>query len=246
MRKRVYDVIEVSDTGGVWSAVYDYFMIAVILVSLIPLTSKASTPVFLWIDRVTAGIFIVDYLLRLCTADLKYGKKSASSFLRYPFSFYAVIDLLSILPLLAFIPRGFDLLRLLRFLREFRLFRALRTLRYSKNLGVIVEAFRQQRTPLLAVATLAAGYILISALLVFNVEPETFPTFFDAVYFATTSLATVGYGDIYPVTLIGRIVTMTGTLIGMALVALPAVIITAGYMNVVGGDKDKDKEGEDG
>ena len=242
MRKRIYDVIEVSDTGGIWSTVYDYFMIAVILISLVPLASKEVSLRVSMLDHITAVIFIIDYLLRLCTADFKYGKKTASSFLRYPFSFYAVIDLLSILPLLTVINSGFDLLRLLRVLREFRLFRALRTLRYSRSISIIVEAFRKQKTPLLAVASLALGYILISALLVFNVEPDTFPTFFDAVYFATTSLATLGYGDIYPVTLTGRIVTMTSALVGMALVALPAVIITAGYMSVLEGDKREEEE----
>jgi voltage-gated potassium channel len=77
---------------------------------------------------------------------------------------------------------------------------------------------------------LAGGYILVSALIIFNIEPESFGSFFDAVYWATVSLTTVGYGDIYPVSLMGRIITMFSSVFGIAIVALPAGIITAGYM----------------
>ena len=85
---------------------------------------------------------------------------------------------------------------------------------------------------------LAGGYILLSALVIFNVEPETFDTFFDAIYWAAISLTTVGYGDIYPVTTAGRIVTMISSFVGIAIVALPAGIITAGYMDVIQHDSE--------
>ena len=82
----------------------------------------------------------------------------------------------------------------------------------------------------MAVGALAIAYILISALIIFNVEPDSFQNFFEAVYWATVSLTTVGYGDIYPVTSVGRVITMISSLFGVAIVALPAGIITAGYM----------------
>ena len=77
---------------------------------------------------------------------------------------------------------------------------------------------------------MAVAYILISALVIYNVEPESFETFFDAIYWATISLTTVGYGDIYPVTTIGRIVTMISSAFGIAIIALPSGVITAGYL----------------
>ena len=89
---------------------------------------------------------------------------------------------------------------------------------------------------------MAVGYILVSALVVFNVEPETFNTFFDAVYWATVSLTTVGYGDIYAVSVVGRVITMLSALLGVAIVALPAGIITAGYMSEIQKEEDKDDE----
>ena len=77
---------------------------------------------------------------------------------------------------------------------------------------------------------MAVAYILVSALVIYNVEPESFETFFDAIYWATISLTTVGYDDIYPVTTIGRIVTMISSAFGIAIIALPSGVITAGYL----------------
>ena len=99
--------------------------------------------------------------------------------------------------------------------------------------------FRKQKKSLVAVGGLAIGYILISAMIVFNVEQDTFATFFDAVYWATVSLTTVGYGDIYAISTTGKIITMISAFLGVAIVALPAGIITAGYM------KEIEKENEE-
>ena len=82
-----------------------------------------------------------------------------------------------------------------------------------------------------AVCVLAGGYILLSALIMFQVEPDSFETFFDAFYWAVVTLTTVGYGDVYPTTDIGRVVSMISSFMGIAIVALPTGIITAGYMN---------------
>ena len=89
----------------------------------------------------------------------------------------------------------------------------------------------------MAVCTLAIGYIFVSALIIFNVESDSFATFFDAIYWATISLTTVGYGDIYPVTTAGRMITMLSSIFGIAIVALPAGIITAGYMDALSDEK---------
>ena len=106
----------------------------------------------------------------------------------------------------------------------------------------IGNVLRSSRDSLIAVCALATGYILISALIVFNVEPDSFGNFFDAVYWATVSLTTVGYGDIYPVSDIGRVITMLSSVFGIAIVALPAGIITAGYMNEINKSVKNDKE----
>ena len=149
----------------------------------------------MWLDFVSTVIFIVDYILRLLTADL-----------------------LCILPSLFLLNNS---LRLFKFIR------------YSKNIQILTNVLKKQKDSLMIVGLLALGYIFISALIIFNVEPSTFPNFFDALYWATISLTTVGYGDIYAVSTTGKIITMISSFLGIAIVALPAGIITAGYMKEI-------------
>ena len=147
----------------------------------------------------------------------------------------AIVDLVSILPSVTFINNGFRVLKVSRLFRSLRVFRIFKSFRYSKNVALISRVFSKQKDSRMVVIWFALGYIFISALVIFNVEPETFGSFFDAVYWATVSLTTMGYGDIYPVSTIGRIVTMLSSFIGIAIVALPAGILTAGYMEELEG-----------
>ncbi|MCM1508771.1 MAG: ion transporter [Ruminococcus flavefaciens] len=231
MRKKLYNIISSSDGSGKLSSIYDIFMIIVIIISIVPIAFKEAPSAFNVLDKICVAIFIIDYLLRWVTADYNSDKNRMSAFLLYPFTLMAVIDLISILPSLTILNQGFKLLRLLRMFRALRVFRAFKLLRYSKNAMIIMNVFKRQKHALSYVMVLAIAYIVISALIVFNVEPDSFNSFFDAIYWATVSLTTVGYGDIYPVTTIGRIITMISSLFGIAIIALPAGIITAGYMD---------------
>ena len=241
-RRRLYEIIEKSKGDDKLSHIYDCLMILFIILSLIPLAFKNDYTVFKIIDKTAMIVFIIDYLLRWSTADYKYESHTIGSFLRYPFSFMAIIDLVSILPSLSIISRGFKVLRVLRMIRALRVLRIFKGLRYSKNFEIIANVIRSSQKSLVAVITLAAAYIVISALVIFNVEPDSFGTFFDAVYWATVSLTTVGYGDIYPVSVLGRIITMASSILGIAIVALPAGIITAGYMSELQKEKEEEKE----
>ncbi|WP_026657778.1 ion transporter [Butyrivibrio sp. AC2005] len=232
MRKKIYEIIEVAEDDNQLSRLYDVIMLFFILLSIIPLTFKETNRLFYAIDKITVSVFIMDYALRWITADYKLeGKKM--SFVRYPFTVWAIVDLLSILPSLTTLKSGFKLLRLFRMIRTFRIFRIFKALRYSKSLIIIINVLKKSRQALFAVCSLAIGYVLVAALVIFCVEPESFSSFFDAIYWATVSLTTVGYGDIYPVTVVGRVVTMFSSFFGIAIVALPAGIITAGYMKEV-------------
>lgn len=233
MRKRIFEIIELAGEDDRASTIYDYTMMVAIVLSLVPLAFKETTLALTILDKVTAGLFILDYLARLLTADLSLGR-GWRSFLMYPFTPMAIVDLLAVLPSISSLSSGLKLFKVFRLARSFRVFRAFKMFRYSKSILIIQKVIRKQRTPLMAVGTLAAAYILISALVIFNVEPDTFGTFFDAVYWATVSLTTMGYGDIYPVTTAGRIVTMLSSFVGIAIVALPSGIITAGYMSEIG------------
>ena len=233
MRKRLYEIIEKATDNDIVSQIYDIFMIIVIGLSLIPLAFKQEYLIFLIIDKVAFVIFLIDYLLRWITADYKFHNKSFVSFIRYPFSIMAIVDLISILPSLSVISRSFKTLRILRMIKALRVLRVLKGVRYSKNFAIISNVLKASKKSLIAVGTLAVGYIIISALIIFNVEPESFHSFFDAIYWATVSLTTVGYGDIYPTSFFGRIIAMISSMFGIAIVALPAGIITAGYLSEI-------------
>ena len=244
MRKRIYQIIEKSSGEDKLSRFYDIFMISVIIVSLVPLAFKTETGVFYWIDKASMVIFMIDYLLRWITADYKYKKKGVLSFIRYPFSAMAIIDLVSILPSMSIINNGFKALRVLRMIRAMRVLRIFKTFRYSKSFQIIGNVVRRSKKSLIAVGVLAVGYIILSALVIFNVEPDSFGNFFEAVYWATVSLTTVGYGDIYPVSTLGRIITMVSSIFGIAVVALPAGIITAGYISELAESYNEDENKE--
>lgn len=228
MRKRLFEIIEMGNENDKQSGLYDVFMMLTIIVSIIPLCFHYESSFFYLIDTVTVVIFIIDYVLRFITADIKM-KRGPISFVLYPFSFMALIDLISILPSITVLQKGFRLLKIFRLFRTFKVFRVFKTFRYSKSINMIVSVFKKQKESLLVVCGFSVAYILISALVMFNAEPETFTTMFDAIYWATISLTTVGYGDVYATTEIGKVITMISSVLGIAVVALPAGIIIAGY-----------------
>jgi voltage-gated potassium channel len=240
MRKNIYLVLEPINDNKL-SNIYDLIMMTTIVISIFPLAFKETNALFQWLDYITVGVFIIDYILRLITADYKI-KKNRSSFFIYPLTPMAIIDLLSILPSITILNNSFRLLKLFRLLRTLKVLRALKILRYSKSFEIISNVFKKQKKVLTAVATMAVAYVLVSALIIYNVEPESFKTFFDAVYWATVSLTTVGYGDIYPIITIGRIVTMISSVFGIAIIALPSGVLTAGYLAEIDKDNDNNQQ----
>lgn len=240
-RFRLFEIIEAAGEDDRISNVYDVAMMLTILTSLIPLAFKTEYRAFVIMDGIAAVIFVIDYLLRIFTADFKV-RRGKLSFLVYPFTPMALLDLLCILPSLNLISGSFRILKVFRLMRTFRVFRVFKAVRYSKSLLVIKAVFKNSKRPLITVCLLSVGYILISALVIFNAEPDTFPNFFDAIYWATVSLTTMGYGDITPVTTIGRTITMISSVFGIAIIALPSGIITAGLMEEILKQKNADAE----
>ncbi len=229
IRRRIFEVIETANEDDRLSNVYDVFMMIVIIMSLVPLAFKGEILFFKIVDKIALLIFIIDYLLRFATADLKL-KKGAVSFLLYPFTPMAIFDLLCILPSLAILSGGFRILKVFRLARTMRVLRVFKAVRYSKSIKMVQGIFKRQKRPLMTVGFLAIVYVLISALVIFNVEPDSFKSYFEAIYWATVSLTTMGYGDITPVTPIGRLVTIISSIFGIAIIALPSGIIAAGFL----------------
>jgi voltage-gated potassium channel len=233
-RKTLYNIIEKDVNDDRVSKIYDVVMVLLILLSIVPLMFIQNYPIFRYIELVTVTAFITDYILRWYTSDiaLRYGWKS---FLVYPFTPMAIIDLLSILPGLNILTPS---LKLFRITRLFRLFRVFKFIRYSDKVMMFLRVLKKERAVLFSVLILALFYIFITALVMFNAEPHinpttgeaTFSSFFDALYWATVTLTTVGYGDLCPVTDVGRVVSMLSSLFGVAIIALPSGVITASYL----------------
>ncbi|MDE5842452.1 MAG: ion transporter [Muribaculaceae bacterium] len=234
LQQKIFDLINRDRKGMLASRIYDWYMLVMIIASIVPLMFIEDYPIFRVIEIVTVTAFIIDYIFRWYTSDLQL-KKGRISYLIYPFTPMAIIDLLSILPGLNLISPEFKLLRLTRLLKIIRL---LKIFRYSDKITLFLRVLSKEKEVLLSVLMLAVFYIFITALIMFNAEPhinpqtgdETFHSFFDALYWATVTLTTVGYGDLCPVTDIGRIVSMLSSLFGVAIIALPSGVITASYL----------------
>jgi len=225
-KRRIYEIIEASKENDLASKSYDIMMFMAVSVGMIPLCMKTENIYAQAIDIVTIVLFLIDYIIRLYTADFKMGYKSIVSVLAYLITPMAIIDLLSITPILALLfPNSVSL----GLLRIFRVFQLLKLVRYSKTMTIIINTIKRVKGPLFAVLVISIIYILASAMVIFQVEPDLFNNFFEAVYWATISITTIGYGDIAPVTEIGRFVTIISSLVGVAVIALPTGIITAAY-----------------
>lgn len=228
---RLVEVDQYSESAN-WYATLNFFCI---ILSIVPLAFKQPSVVFDAIECAVTVLFTIDYLLRWATADFRSNMRAPWCFVLYPLTPMAVIDLLSMLPTYLSFNDSFRLLRTARLLRVMKVSRVFKAMRYSASVLLIQRVLHRQRDYLIAVSLFAIGYVLVSALVLFNIEPATFDTFFDAIYWATVSLTTVGYGDIFATTTLGRLVTMVSSAFGIAIVALPASIITAGFMEELRG-----------
>ena len=164
MRRRIYKIIEIGSRDDKLSVLYDHFMIICIFCSIIPLCFKETTPVLWWMDKITVRVFIVDYILRLATADYKLKGSGMDPFLKYPFTFFAIIDLVTILSSLTILESS---LKAFRILRLPKCLKTLRFLRYSQGFYLILRVFHKRKDDLLTVCYLAVGYIMVSAIILF-------------------------------------------------------------------------------
>ena len=247
LRESIYKLVEPRNKENLASRLYDIVMLIVIAMGIFPLMYRTPHKLFWYFDLISGICFIIDYILRWCTADFESKRGKVAAFLIYPFTPMAIIDLLSILPIFNLLGPTFKVFRVSRMLKILRVFKVIR---YFEPLEIIMSVIRKQSKVLMTVLSLALFYIFITALIMFNAEeeinPETgkylFEGFFDAFYWAACTLTTVGYGDIYPISHTGRIISIISSMVGIAIIALPSGIITAGYMDELKNRKEQDLE----
>lgn len=243
IKRRTYDILEYSESGNKAGKAFDIFIMVLIFINVImvivdtfdipPRVQMLSR----YIEVVSVIIFTAEYILRLWICDLKYeGKPAYISRLKYIFSFMAIIDLLAILPFYLPVIISIDL-RVLRMLRVIRLFRIFKINRYTTALNTIAMVFKNKASQLISSMTVVFMLILISSVIMYNVEhdaqPGQFGNVFQAMWWAIATLTTVGYGDIYPVTVLGKLFSSIIAILGIGLVAVPTGIITAGFSEIV-------------
>lgn len=214
----------INDTSTIEGKIFDYFIQIIILISLFtfgyetfPDNSEETKAILKKVDIVTVIIFSIEYLLRLYVSNKK---------LKYVFSFFGIIDLIAILPF--YLGVVVDL-RSLRTLRIFRVFRTLKLIRFNKALNRFDIAFQLVKEELVLFVVLTFILIFLSATGIYFFEhdeqPEIFSSIFDSLWWAIVTLTTVGYGDVYPVTIGGKVFTFFVLIIGIGIVTFPANLI---------------------
>lgn len=241
LRQRVFRMVSVGVLDDPLDRAYDVISTLALIVNLTAtvLSTFENLDVvfgtlFDRIEAVTVFFFAVDYALRLFTAGNLYPNLSeGQALLRYIFSFSGIIDLLSFLPyyLPVFFPSGAVVFRLFRIARIFRLFRINA---YYDSLNVITEVIIGKKQQLLSSVFIISVLMLASSLCMYSLEnkaqPQVFRNAFSGIWWAVSTLLTVGYGDIYPITPLGKGVSIVITFLGVLMVAIPTGIISAGFV----------------
>lgn len=241
-RARIADIIDVRTGADSAGHLFDFLYLFVIIANLavsIMLTYEnirmQYEDLLLRIEQITVVIFCIDYVLRLWTAKYTYPETSeALSIRRYVFSFTGIVDLLSFLPyfLPIFFPSGAVAFRMLRIMRVFRLFRINA---YYDSFKLITEVLSSKKQQLFSSVFTILILMLASSLCMYSLEheaqPEVFSNAFSGIWWAASTLLTVGYGDIYPITTLGKMFGIFITFLGVGMVAIPTGIISAGFVD---------------
>ncbi len=235
-KKRIFDIIQIGKREDFISRAFDIFIVIVILLNIAVLfletfdALRPYTPVFKTVEMVTVIIFAIEYALRIWTAEYLYPDRSRiQAVLRFLISFDGIVDLCTILPF--FFLSGFVALRMLRVVRILHLFRINA---YYDSFHVITSVLREKKNQIISSVFIILVLMLFSSLGMYSAEheaqPEVFNNAFSGIWWSISTILTVGYGDVYPVTILGRLMAIIISFLGVGVVAIPTGIISAGFV----------------
>lgn len=235
-KKRIFDIIQIGKKDDFPSRAFDIFIVWVIIINIAVLFLETFdelngyAPLFKIVEMITIVIFCVEYLLRIWTAEYLYpGRGYFKAVLKFLVSFDGIVDLCTILPF--FFLSGFIAFRMLRVVRIFHLFRINA---YYDSFNVITSVLYEKRNQIISSVFIIMVLIMASSLCMYSaeheVQPGVFNNAFSGIWWSISTILTVGYGDIYPVTILGRIMAIIISFLGVGVVAIPTGIISAGFV----------------
>lgn len=235
-KKRIFEIIQIGQRSDLISRLFDIFIVLVILINIAVMFMETFeglspyTTVFRVLETVTVLVFVVEYLLRIWTVEYLYPDLSRGrATFKFLASFDGIVDLCTILPF--FFLTGFVAFRMLRVVRIFHLFRINA---YYDSFNVITSVLYDKRNQIISSVFIILVLMMASSLCMYSAEheaqPEVFNNAFSGMWWSISTVLTIGYGDIYPVTALGRMLAVVIALLGVGVVAIPTGIISAGFV----------------
>lgn len=244
LKKKIFLLVDNEKGNGKGDYFVEYLISGLIILNVIAIflesyksINKDYAVLFYGIELVSIVVFSIEYIIRIWVADLQYPDLSpAKARFKYMFSFLGLVDLFSILPF--YLPYLITIdLRIMRVLRLLRLLRLLKLNRHSKSLQVIGKVLKNTKNDILVTVFMVFILLVLASTLMYSIEndaqPEAFENIGQALWWAVATLTTVGYGDIYPITGLGKLLSGIIALLGIGIVALPTGIISSAYIDEV-------------
>jgi voltage-gated potassium channel len=250
LKQKIYETIEEDISDNRAHKLFEVFIVSLIILNVAAIIiesflSKSGIPEYLIAEYTlilkrfevfSVIVFSIEYLLRVWTAQLKYPEysKIKASF-KFIFSAAGLIDLMAILPFFIDLRLHKDLDgRIVRLLKLLRLLRILKLTRFLDSFKLITNVIKNRKYELLITIFVALMFIVIASTIMFELEnkaqPDKFPNIISALWWSVATLTTIGYGDVFPITALGKCVSALLSLVGIGLIALPTGIISSGFL----------------
>ena len=256
VKHRIYEIMERAEQGDRASRVFDLFIVSLIalnvaqvIIETVDEIAQDFGPLLAWFEFFSVIVFTIEYLLRLwsCTSDVEY-RSSFGGRVRFALSGFALVDLMAIAPFYLQLFLNLDP-SLVGAVRLFRLFRLFKMGRYIRSIRVLGSVVSQKRKEMYLVATvLIIVLIMISSLMYYvenEAQPEAFSSIPAAMWWGMVTLTTIGYGDVYPITALGKFFGILVAMLGIGMFALPAGILSSGFVEALARETESTEAGEE-